>query len=367
MRRRKLRGTLDAGSKKKGTRSPASQLASGQKGHRSGRPLALSEFDLLSRRDELQGIFQAHWPTVGWDLRLAKTRRDISQALRPLAQFKSSVIALLLVEPTSTGQDPIGMFRMGRKKLNEEFSQSYAVLDALRALVTEARDAYTQARARLDAARDGYVAARKEQRSTNDFLAELKKWSGLCKKLRIEVKQREDRVNQRTEDFRRIQTADRKLEANFAQTELLRFLRGRRYAFSPENVANATAGLPELGCRRSFLLCSRVKYTAEPSINYIIFEALNKILRRHSPKSPEEAASTVRREINTRKQFANVKEYVDEYWHVLEDATREVWASPAHPHSRAFKIASLFLANLKAPRQVTNFLLDQMEKGLPPA
>jgi hypothetical protein len=256
---------------------------------------------------------------------------------------------------------------MGRKKLNEEFSQSCAVLDASRALVTEARDAYTQARARLDAARDGYVAARKEQRSTHDFLAGLKKWSGLCKKLRLEVRQREDRVNQRTEDFRRIQTATRKLEANFAQTELLRFLRGRRCAFSPENVANATAGLPELGCRRSFLLCSRVKYIAEPSINYIIFEALNKILRRHSPKSPEEAASTVHREINTRKQFANVKEYVNEYWHVLEDATREVWTSTAHPHSRAFKIASLFLANLKAPRQVTNFLLDQMEKGLPPA
>jgi hypothetical protein len=324
----------------------------------------LGQLDLLARRDELQGILQAHWPTVGWDLHLAKTGRDLSQALKPIAQFKSSIVALLIVELPSGVQDRIGEFRSDLKKLYVRLSRCRAELNTSHDLVIEARDSYTQARARLDAARDGYVAARKGQRPAVDLLAELKNWSVLCNRLRVEIKQREERVDQSTHDFRNVQTEIRTIEAYFAQTELLRFLKGRRYAFTPENVANAASGLPELGCRRSFLLCSRVKYAAEPSINYIIFEALSKILKRHSPKSPEEAATTIRREIGEKKQFANIKGFVNDRWHLLEDAMSRVWASPAHPHSRAFKITSLFLANLRAPRQVTNSLLDAIEKGL---
>ena len=367
MRLRKLRSTLDASSKKKGAKSPLGQSASGRKAHRSGRPVALSQSDLIFRRNELQGILQAHWHAVGWNLRLAKSRKDISEAFRPLEQFRSPIIALLLVEPVSTVQgDRLGTFRRERKKLHAQFTQSYAQLDASRILVIDATDAYSQARARLDAARDSYVSARKEQKPTSNFLAELRKWSTLCNRLRIEVTQREETVDQRTEGFRRIQAEIRRIEAHFAQSELLRFLRGRRYAFTPENAANAIAGLPELGCRRSFLLCSRVKYTAVPSINYLIFEAVSRTLKQHSPKAGDEAATTIRLRISTKKQFANVKEYVNEHWKALEDATHKVWASPAHPHSRAFKITSLFLENLRAPRRVVNTLLDVLEREIAP-
>jgi hypothetical protein len=312
-------------------------------------------------------MFQAHWPTIGWNLRLARTRIDIAQALRPLADFKLPTIDLLLVETTSkSAQDGSRKFRAEHKRLDAEFSVCYARLESCRSLVLEARDAYSQARVRLDAARDGYVFARKENKPTSTYLKELKKWPILCNRLRLEVKQREENVKQCTEEFRRIQIDIRAIEAHFAQTELLRFLKSRKYAFTPENVANAAAGLPHLGCRRSFLLCSRVRYAAVSSINYIIFEVVSKILKKQNPRSAEEAAGEIRRQISTRKQFETLNEYLSEHWHLLENATRKVWNSPAHPKARAFQITSLFLATLRAPIQVTNPLLDALEKERPP-
>lgn len=364
LRRRKSTEALDEVLEKKRADPFPSEAVAGDKHGRSGRPAALSQTDLLHRRDELQGIFQAHWPTIGRNLWLARTRMDIVGALRPLADFKLPTIDLLLLElPPKPAQDGTSKFRRQHKRLNAQLSESYARLESCRGPVLEARDAYSQARVWLDAARDGYVFARKENRPTSSYLEELRKWPTLCNRLRVEIKGREESVNQCTEEFRRIQTEIRASEGYFAQTELLRFVRSKKYAFTPQNVANAAAGLPLLGCRRSFLLCSRVKYAAVPSINYIIFEAVNKILKEQTPKSADEAISVVRRQISTRKQFAKLKEYLGEHWDALEDAIRKVWNSPAQPKARAFEITSLFLSFLKAPkRAASNPLLDRLQQ-----
>jgi hypothetical protein len=365
VRRRKSTETLDELLENQGAEvCPEESTAENNQG-RSGRPAALSQPDLLHRRDKLQGMFQAHWPTIGWNLRLARSRMDIAQALRPLADFKLPTIDLLLLEtPSKPVQDGIHTFRREHKRLNAECSESYARLESCRSFFLEARDAYSQARVRLDAARDRYVFALKEKKPTSSYLEELKQLPILCNKLRVEVKQREESAKRCTEEFRRIQIEIRALEAHFAQTELLRFLRSRKYAFTPENVSKAAAGLPALGCRRSFLLCSRVRYASVPSINYVIFEAVSKILNKQNPRSAEEAVREMRRQISTRRQFATVKAYLSEHWHALEHAAHKVWNSPAHPKSRAFQITSLFLQTLKAPKRVVNPLLDALEKDL---
>lgn len=365
VRRRKSTEALDELLENQGAEVCPEETTAEDNQGRSGRPAALSQPDLLHRRDKLQGMFQAHWPTIGWNLRLARSRMDITQALRPLADFKLPTIDLLLLEtPSKPAQGGIRTFRREHKRLNAECSESYARLESCRSLVLEARDAYSQARVRLDAARDGYVFARREKKPTSYYLEELNKLPFVCNKLRVEVKQREESTKRCSEEFRRIQIEIKVTEAHFAQTELLRFLKSRKYAFTPENVSKAAAGLPDLGCRRSFLLCSRVKYAAVSSMNYMIFEVVSKILNKQNPRSAEEAAREIRRQISTRKQFATVKEYLSEHWHVLEHATHKVWNSPAHPKSRAFQITSLFLQTLKAPKRVVNPLLDTLEKDL---
>jgi hypothetical protein len=97
----------------------------------------------------------------------------------------------------------------------------------------------------------------------------------------------------------------------------------------------------------------------------LIVEAVDIILERARPTCAEEAASEIRRQISTRKEFASLNECLSENWHALEDATRKVWNSPAHPKSRAFQITSFLLPTLRTPRRASNPLLDALEKDLP--
>jgi hypothetical protein len=155
------------------------------------------------------------------------------------------------------------------------------------------------------------------------------------------------------------------MEAHFAQTEILRFVLSERYVFAPINFANAAAGLPHLGWRRSFLLCSRIECSAETSINYLIFEAVKIILEGASPMRAEEAASEIRCQISKQNRFESVREYLGEDWPALERAVLAVWNSSIHADARPYEIVSIFLAALKAPRPVVNPLIDALEKDLP--
>ena len=139
-----------------------------------------------------------------------------------------------------------------------------------------------------------------------------------------------------------------------------------RYVFAPLNFANAAAGLPHMGWRRSFLLCSRVECSAKTSINYFIFDAVKIILEGASPTCAEEAASEIRRQISKRNRFESVREYLEENWPALEHAVLAVWNSSIHADARPYEIASMFLEALKAPRRVVNPLLDALENDLPP-
>lgn len=78
-----------------------------------------------------------------------------------------------------------------------------------------------------------------------------------------------------------------------------------------------------------------------PSINYLIFEAVSRILNSVAPiLARKQPARSVARSVK-KKQFANVKEYIDEHGNALADTMRRVWVSSAHPHSGAFKIVLL--------------------------
>jgi hypothetical protein len=340
-----------------------------EKGPRGGRPAALNKIELLHRRDTLQGIFEAHWPSIGWDLSVARTVMGIAQAFRPLANFKHPLIDLLLLDSSARHRsDGFGALRHECKTLYHQLEEGQDRLNAANLSAVEARSALDQAHSLYAAARDSYSLARKTQkkREAKLFAKEREDWSSKCRNLLEELHRREEGISRCAEEIRGIEEKTRIAESQFAQTELLRFLKSRRYAFTAANVANAAAGLPQLGCRRSFSLCSREKCTAKQSINYTVFEAVSEILTKHTPKGGGEAAMEIRRQISTHRQFASLKPFLSDYWQALENATRMVWDSPAHPKSRAFQITALFLRSLKSTRPSINPLLDGPSTRLHP-
>ncbi len=367
LRRRKAGKTLDGVLANWGTESLLSGYAPAKEEGRLGRPPALSNDELRQRRDQLQGIFAAHWPIIGWNLQRARKPLHITDALRPLAGLNHPTIELLLLDSFKKPMpDGFLLIRQECKRLYSQLAEAQRAVSEANTKVMEARNTFEQARNLFAVVRDSYSQARKKKKPTTSFLKERHKWSHQCESVQTELSGREKALIQHSEELRGIEKEVKEIEAHFAQTELLRFVLSERYVFAPVNFANAAAGLPHMGWRRSFLLCSRTECSAKTSINYFIFEAVKLILEGAKPASADEAASEIRRQISKRNQFETVKEFIGEDWPDLERAVLAVWNSSIHADSRPYKITSLFLEALRAPKRVVNPLLDAFERDLPP-
>lgn len=369
LRRRKFGKAIDEVFGKPFTESVFSWPVPAESERRLGRPSALTSAELLQRRDQLHGIFAAHWPAVGWNLQRVRGLTHVPLALRPLGELKHPTIKLL-VWNTSAKAMPDGVlrFQQERKKLDKELVDVQNRFSAANKRVIEGEDAVELARNRFAIARDGYSHARKQKKKNEAkvFLKEREKWSSLCPKVNAELNRRKESLKQGNVELNEIRNKIADLEALFAQTELLRFVLSERYVLTPLNVANAAAGLPCMTWRNSFKRL-RGMPSAETSINYLIFEALKIILERANPISAKEAATEIRRQIAGRKQFERIREYLGEHWRALEDGVLAGWSSAANANERPYKITSLFLGPLKAPKRAVDPLLDALEKDFPSA
>ena len=369
LRRRKLGKGLDGVSDKGRKEALINGFAPAQEKGRPGRPLALDDAELFHRRDQLHGIFAAHWPMIGWNLQRARKLIHIADALRPLAQLKHPTVDLMLLDSSAKSRlDGVRPLQQEGKRLYRELTEAEQRLSTANSKVMEARAAFEQAHNRFAVARDGYAEARKKKKKAQAeaLLKEREKSSRLCDSVQAELKRREESLKLCYGETREITKRIAENHGHFAQTELLEFVLSERYTFSPQTFANAAAGLPEMGWRTSMRRCSREQCTGKTSINYLIFETVEIILEGARPRYAEEAAREIRRQISTRKEFASLNEYLSEHWDALEDAISKVWKSPAQPKSRPFQITSLFLQTLKATKWVVNPLLDALEKDLPP-
>jgi hypothetical protein len=366
LRRRKLGKALDdVSGKPLFTESVVSWPVPPENEGRLGRPSALTNADLLQRRDQLHGIFAAHWPTIGWNC--ARSLSHIGPALRSLTNLKHPTIELLLSNTSGRAlPDGAHPFQQKRKRLYKDLAEVEDRLSAVNTRVIEGEGAFEQALNRFAIARDGYSWARKEgkKKKAKSLLKEREKWSSLCQRVQAELNRHKESLKDCYVELGEIRKKITEIEARFAQTELLQFVLSERYVFTPLNLANAAAGLPHMSWRNSFRLCLRGACSPETSINYLIVEAVNMILERTNPTSAEEAATEIRDQISKRKQFERVLEYLNKHWPELKDAVRKVWNSPAQPKSRAFQITALFLETLKAPKRAVNPLLDALEKDL---
>jgi len=358
---------LDTALAKPRTKPPVSQPTPAQKQARRGRPPALSEAELRQRRDQLEGIFAAHWPIIGWNLQRARKPTHITDALRPLASLNHPTTGLFLVDSFSKLlPDASPQYKQECKRLDSQLVATQDRLSEANAKVLEASSAFERAHNFFATARDGYSHARKEKKPTASFLKEREKWLRRRDFLQTELDRRMKTQIQYADEIRGTEKEIKEIEAHFAQTELLRFVLSERYVFNPLNFANAAAGLPHMGWRRSFFLCSRMECSGETSINFLIFDAVKTILEGASPTGATEAASEIRRQISKQRQFQKIRAHLGEHWPALENAVLTVWNSSVHVDARPYEIASRYPAALKASRRVVNPLLDALERDLPP-
>jgi hypothetical protein len=335
-----------------------------KKGTKRGRAVTLSIDWLKQRRDRLKSIFESYWPQVGWRLCRATTREEVMQALGPLENLKEPRIDLLLTDVTMIeGVEAKRRYAMQRQRLSDDLQMASKRLDSARKLIFEPLNQRLEIRKWI--ATSGNKNERDHQKS--EAAAKLK----VLKKLNVELgrvlRPKEANLKHAEEDYKASEAKLVALDAVRVQTEFLGLLVSGRRSLNPLNVANALAGLPEIGWRRSFDLCKEIRPNPEEpaSMPYSAFGLIEEALRKSPKDSPEHVINRLRDDVfAVRKNPNHTCEYLKGQGHLLESSIMEVWKSRVGSDERPFVITRRFFEVLRKPVLNPNPLVEEVEKRL---
>lgn len=87
--------------------------------------------------------------------------------------------------------------------------------------------------------------------------------------------------------------------AGFARQDLLKFFDKRKPRHDPRTLANAIAGLPEMGCRESSNRCNAFLFESEPHIYFQLFDVIARAWERRVPRKPRPLMELIRIQLKT--------------------------------------------------------------------
>ena len=221
---------------------------------RTGRP-PINQNRLLGDRDAILQLLSSKWERIGWRLERAHSPEMLRKAFRPLDKEQSSKHLIQYFLRPTVENATAGQIRHTLKLLGEELEEN----DALRSQCNTLMQKYDQAdSAGASAAPENKMLLNREfDKRATDFEK--------CERNLVAS-------DYRLGDFEN-KLADQR--AFLSQNELLRF-KARQYAHNPKTYANAMAGLPEIGARQSFRLCSKITSPLWPSYHFEIFRFIEK-------------------------------------------------------------------------------------------
>ena len=145
-------------------------------------------------------------------------------------------------------------------------------------------------------------------------------------------------------------------EAYFAQSELLKFLKSPRNRLDPKRLADAMAGLPLLGSRRSSDLCKNQPTYLWPHPHYEMVKEVERIWRMVPSRARASAVEVFRTQIMAlpKKSKNNIKiqlrSNLCENWRYFERAILDCVTTDLSSAETPHRIVESFTAHVAAPR-----------------
>ncbi len=329
------------------------------KGRKAGRP-TLDELTLATDRDALVWLLSVAWGEIGWQLPRARTLPKLREALEPLRGHPSDHLIARFLRPTSviaTAKD----VRESRKALGKAVEQ-----------LREAEDRHNRCTEACGEAESAVTQAGPEQRKAVE--AEFQKRQAELELVRTQL-------DAATVTDKRLTEARADKEASFSQTELLDFITRKKYARNPLGLANAMAGLPDMGWRQSYVRCSKMKCPSWPHFQFREFNTIQTIWnRRHShpgltpielfrqgikklpktvevpvPQSPTQTARKTRVENFLRSRLA-------ENWMDFRLAIEQSLTAEHDSRRVPFHIVSQFSKNIAKPKTAADRVLAAAQR-----
>jgi len=285
-------------------------------------------------------MLEQNWALVGWELQQACTVVDIRAALEPLKTRDYSRLEVFKREVNTERTTSIKLRRTRQaiKDAESKWRSAHKKLEASRQSAERARMALKQVQSTPD---EDEISTFCEQRE-RELAEATAKWQE-CD-LRLDAL-RDDLDLQ---------------EAEFAQSELLKFILSGRRALTPLSFANAMAGLPFIGWRQSDKRCSRHPLQPESShgIVYQRFLIVSKIVAQPASNT-EEVVQKMRAHLldkATHKDFPS--EELREYWYYLQCAIESECVKRHNPRAMPFRIFAEYQRRTSV-RSVLDMLLEE--------
>lgn len=176
---------------------------------------------------------------------------------------------------------------------------------------------------------------------------------GERKKRRKEFAKAEQARRRLSDRERHINMRLQALEASFARRELLNFLKSKRYELNPLSLANAAAGLPYMGWRRS-MLRNRTSQSVIANLPlYEMFRAIHYLVGTADAKTEGALRNHFRNGIPALpSRYHAPKVKLAEDWLYVERAIRQSCRAKPHPNAFPFEIMKRYLKEVRSKSEV---------------
>lgn len=387
-----------------------------QSGRGPGKP-TISDDELLERSDHWTYLLETHWGEVGWNLKHARSFEGIRTALTPISKVGLTYYPFtLLVRPgiesanseniSNTEEDLAKAIRRSteaekeKNEMEKTFNIAKQAADeispdaekVLKQCLTETKINLSQKKSEI--LKTELLLEKVESSDRNSFEAQLASLRNECSGQKDSIGQMEQRLRRMTPAHREpvsrvlkqrrdVLTAAQKMvsesdaevkaiearlsdeQAHYCQQQLLAFIRGKRYECAPRRLANAIAGLPEIGCRQSALRCSALRYQKEPGQAYKAFLLADKVWRKRKGSSASHYLDLFRKAVcnlpknqlieipgeQMKKMVENwFRRFLTENWFYLKNAIKQAMQDYEHPGKVPYLVVAKFYENMAKPR-----------------
>jgi hypothetical protein len=288
---------------------------------RRGPKVRIDDNEQLWRdRNDLVGHLENNWHDVGGRLASIKKPSDVVDVFTLLAKNNPPYVIQVILRPTSK-------------------TANGALVQKMRTLVGDLNAIRMSAWAHIEKCRGAFEAAEnvgKRALSDDDRIlveeAKAKRANELAKAAK------ELALAERKQD-----EAQKLLEAGetyFARKEVIDFCRSRRYMLTPINTANALAGLPWIGWRRSIALCQNEKPLGANGGRIQVFNSIQRIVRSCVRRSQlaEHAELWLRRDTVVASEAYGVSELRND-WSYFRRAIKNVLEAKVRSRDLHFTVA----------------------------
>jgi hypothetical protein len=313
---------------------------------RLGRPLAIDDEWLLTRRDGFIDLFSLTWGVAGWELPRARTMQDVVEVFRALdVDQRWSHLLAPFVRATSIHVTPEDVRRRS---------------DALKGAYDDAAELERKIRPFDERLREADNAVALLPREKKDQPPDAAK----CRAVRRERQRAFDLIKAEADEnaalVRKCESELRDTEASAAQRELLAFIASEKYHFNPENLANAVAGLPRIGWQRSYKRCSAKKSGMWPHRSFKVFRLIEGASR-EKPEDFANALASAIRTLSTRNGFEiKFRQSLCKNWWFFKRAIAD--ETQGDSESRPYRVFASYQRYIAQPRSSQDLLRLSMEE-----